>query len=84
MQTYLRAGVTGLITMDMATASRQAKLKKGVWQTLRRLNLHQGRTWAGKRLTPPFVSWEAMNRTMHLALENLQKRENTAWRKEGA
>lgn len=80
-RTYLRSGVTGLMAMDAATALHQKKMKRGIQKTLRTLNLVQGRMWAGKRLAAPFVSWNVMNRKVHLALRDLEKREMTAWQK---
>lgn len=80
-RTYLQAGVTGLFTMDAATDAQRSKMARGMRKTFRSLNLLQRRSWGGRRLEPPFVSWEQMNRKVHLALRDLEKRERTAWKK---
>lgn len=80
-RTYLRSGLTGVMAMDAATKADQAKMKRRVQKTLRAMNLVKTRTWAGKRLAPPFSSWELLNQKVHRAFRDLDRREATAWSK---
>jgi hypothetical protein len=77
-RTYLRSGITGLTAMDMASARNRKAMKPGMQKVLRRMNMSSARTWAGKRLAPPVVSWATMNKKVNLALRDLMKREVTA------
>lgn len=76
-RTYLRSGVTGLNTMDAASAKFRKTMKPDLRKMLRRMNRTTGRIWAGKRLAA-VVSWAAMNRKVNVALRDLMKREKTA------
>ncbi len=78
VRTYLNAGVTGLMGMDAAVDKHRKKIQPGVQKVLRRMNLTPARTWAGKRLSAPVVSWAAMNKKVNAALRDLMKREATA------
>ena len=77
-RTYLRSGVTGLMAMDAVSARHRKAMTPGMQKVLRRMNLTTARTWAGKRLAPPVISWAAMNRKVNVALRDLMKREKTA------
>jgi hypothetical protein len=75
-QTYLRAGVTGLIAMEMEGAVNMSKASDQAKPVLNAL----GKNIApSQRRAPAFVSYETMNRKMTEALVGLSRREETAW-----
>jgi hypothetical protein len=80
-RTYLRSGLTGLMAMDAATEAVRAKMRESVQKTLRSMNLSHERTWTERRLAAPFSSWKLLNRKVHLAFRDMEKREATAWKK---
>jgi hypothetical protein len=77
-QTYLWSGIMALTAMDMASAKRRKAMAPGLQKILRTMNHTTARTWAGKRLASPVVSWAAMNSKVNVALRDLMKREATA------
>lgn len=77
---FLRSGITGLMAMDAASADYRQTLLPGLTRTLRAMKSSDARTSAGKRLAPAFVSWEGMNKKVDAAFQQLNKREETAWR----
>lgn len=79
-QTYLRSGVTGLIAMDAETDRHMASLRRGALQMLRAMNLPTDKLKTKNRLAAPFYSWDSMNRKLHDAFADLEKREVTAWK----
>lgn len=79
-RTFLRSGITALMAMDAASADYRQTLLPGLTKTLRARKSSVSRTSAGKRLAAAFVSWEGLNRKVDAAFQQLNKREETAWR----
>jgi len=79
-RTYLKSGVMALIAMDTNTELHQTKLLPGVRHTLHAIGRPKAKIGPEKRTAAPFVSWEQMNRKVHDAFADLEKRELTAWK----
>ena len=79
--TYLKPGTTGLMAMDATTELNHASMMRGVQKALPSMNMVKARTRARTRLLAPFVSWDVMNRMVHLAFRHLEMREMTAWKR---
>ncbi|WP_207099692.1 hypothetical protein [Paracoccus shandongensis] len=79
-QTYLRAGIGGLMTMEKAGDAYRKTLLPDLRKTRRTLKRLGPRKWGGKRLAPALVSWTGLNQKVDAAIRQLDKREKTAWK----
>ena len=79
-ETYLRAGITGLMVRETVMDVRRAQVRRQVNRALKAMGRPAQKHQAARR-APAFVSYEDMNRRVVIALQHLDKREQTAWKR---
>jgi len=79
-QTYLNAGVVGLMAMDAARDRQRRKIRPRVKTLYGEMGLPK-HVLLQERQAPALVSYEALNRKFALAFQQLSKREGNAWKR---
>lgn len=79
-ETYLRAGITGLMLRETVMDGRRAQVRRQARKMLKAMGRPVPNASAARR-APAFVSYEDLNRRVVVALQHLDKREQTAWRR---
>lgn len=77
-RTYLRSGVTGLLSMDAGTRARRNRMvrnERPVLHAMGRVSLMPPRHGSS------FVAYASLNRKVTIALRSLGHREETAWKR---
>ena len=81
-ETYLKAGITGLMVREKVMDTRRAQVRRQARKVLKAMGKPEPKASIPRR-APAFVSYEQMNRRMVVALQHLDKREQTAWKRLG-
>ncbi|NYS26798.1 hypothetical protein HUK65_17670 [Rhodobacteraceae bacterium 2376] len=79
-ETYLRAGITGLMVRDAVMQRRRAQVRRQAIRALKAMGRPVPNALSARR-APALVSYEELNRRVVIALQHLDKREQTAWRR---
>lgn len=79
-ETYLRAGITGLMVRETVMDVRRAQVRRQVNRMMKAMGRPAPKHLAARR-APAFVSYEGLNRRVVIALQHLDKREQTAWKR---